>query len=87
MKIFLGNLEDPSIRGQEDETGFRTYLSAFWLEPAWRDTMVFTIDWLLGEAAKTDIVLLIHPENVLADSSLLANFMTLLNTLETRIFE
>jgi hypothetical protein len=86
MKIFLGNLEDPSIGGQEDETGFRAYPSAFWLEPAWRDTKVFTINWLRGEAAKTDVVLLIHPENVLADFGLLANLITLLDTIETRIF-
>ena len=38
MKLFLGNLEDPSIRPSEDATGFRAYPSAFWLEPAWRDT-------------------------------------------------
>src|SRR5262249_61689917 len=34
----LGNLEDPSIRPSENETGLRVFPSAFWLEPAWRDT-------------------------------------------------
>jgi hypothetical protein len=87
MKVFLGNLEDPSIRGEQDETGFHAYPSAFWLEPAWRETQRFTINWLLSTAAKTDVVLLIHPENVLADCDLLANLITLLDRLETRIFE
>ena len=71
MKLFLGNLEDPSLRPSEDEAGFRVYPSAFWLEPAWRDTRKFTIDWLLAQARVSDIVLLFHPENVLADPSLI----------------
>lgn len=87
MKLFLGNLEDPSISPSVDATGFRAYPSAFWLEPAWRNTRVFTIDWLLSQANSLDIVLLIHPENVLAESALTKDFKQLLHSLETRIVE
>jgi len=87
MKLFLGNLEDPSISPSVDETGFHAYPSAFWLEPAWRDTKTFTIDWLLVQAKSSDIVLLIHPENVLADPALLEEFKRLLVSLDTRILE
>ena len=85
MKLFLGNLEDPSIRPSVDTTGFHAYPSAFWLESAWRDTKKFTVDWLLTEAKSSDIVLLIHPENVLADPVLTEEFKHLLLSLETRI--
>lgn len=87
MKLFLGNLEDPSIRPSVDATGFRAHPSAFWLEPAWRNTIVFTIDWLLSQANSLDIVLLIHPENVLADPGLTKDFKHLLHSLESRILE
>ena len=87
MKLFLGNLEDPSIRPSENETGFRVFPSAFWLEPAWRDTRRFTIDWLRSEALLFDIILLIHPENVLAQESLYEDFKGLLHLLDTRVLE
>jgi hypothetical protein len=61
--------------------------SAFWLEPAWRDTKKFTIDWLLDRARFQDIVLLVHPENVLGDPELVADFKRLTGTLESRVFE
>ena len=85
MKLFLGNLEDPSIRPSVDETDFCAYPSAFWLEPAWRNTKVFTIDWLLSQAKRFDIVLLIHPENVLADPMLPEAFKRIVLSLESRI--
>lgn len=87
MKLFMGNLEDPSIRPSEDATGFRVYPSAFWLEPAWRDTQRFTVDWLLAQASVHDIVLLFHPENVLADPSLLEDLNRILSSIDTRILE
>ena len=87
MKLFLGNLEDPSIRPSEDETGFLAYPSAFWLEPAWRDIRRFTIDWLCTQANVLDIVLLIHPENVLAEPSLSEDLKRLLRSLDTRMLE
>ena len=87
MKLFLGNLEDPSIGSSVDETGFHVYPSAFWLEPAWRNTEIFTIDWLVSQENLTDTVLLIHPENVLADPALSEEFKRLLTSLDTRILE
>lgn len=87
MRFFLGNMEDPSIRQPMHEPGFRVYPSAFWLEPAWRNTKLFTIDWLLSEAKSFDIVLLIHPENVLADPVLFQQFQLLLLSVDTKILE
>jgi hypothetical protein len=87
MKLFLGNLEDPSLRPCTDATGFHAYPSAFWLEPAWRDTSAFTTDWLLSEATSRDVVLLLHPENVLAVPALTEELQHMLRSLETRILE
>lgn len=85
MKLFLGNLEDPSIGPSTDETDFHVYPSAFWLEPAWRKTDVFTIEWLLSQASLADVVLLIHPENVLSSPVLITNLERLLTHHETKI--
>jgi hypothetical protein len=85
MTLFLGNLEDPTLDASVDESRLRAYPSAFWLEPAWRNTGVFTIDWLLREARTRDVVLLMHPENVLADSTLVADLHRLLGVLETKV--
>jgi len=87
MTLFLGNLEDPSLGPVIDAAGFASYPSAFWLEPAWRDTSVFTIDWLLSEARSRDVVLLIHPENVLAVPALIGELQRLLASLDTRILQ
>ncbi len=63
MRVFFGNLEDPELRPVQDgELLF--YPSAFWLEPYWRDTRRFPIEWLLSEAAERDVVMLMHPDNV-----------------------
>ena len=86
MKVFLGNLEDPTIRPSLEHGGLTSFPSAFWLEPHWRDTRAFTVDWLLTEAAASDIVLLIHPENVLESADLTEQFRGLVSRLETRIF-
>jgi peptidoglycan/xylan/chitin deacetylase (PgdA/CDA1 family) len=85
LKLFLGNLEDPSIRPSTDATGFLAYPSAFWLEPEWRNTKVFTIDWLQSEASLRDIVLLIHPENVLSSPALTTDFERLLSSVDTTL--
>ncbi len=85
MKVFLGNLEDPTIQPIADPTGLQIFPAAFWLEPAWRDTAVFTVDWLLREACTRDIVLLIHPENVLSAPELTADLRRLVTTLDTKV--
>jgi len=85
MKVFLGNHEDPSLRPLESDTGLHVYPSAFWLEPSWRDTRRFTVKWLLTQARDRDIVLLMHPDNVLADPLLTKDLKDLLGALETRL--
>jgi hypothetical protein len=85
MNLFLGNLQDPSLPCVVAQR-FHAYPSAFWLEPAWRDTHRFTVDWLLQRARDMDTVLLIHPENVLARASLVDDFKLLISSLPTRIF-
>ena len=85
MRLFLGNLQDPSIPGMQREGQLYIFHSAFWLELPWRDIKHFTIDWLLEHAMYQDIVLLVHPENVLADSKLTSDFKMIVNRLESRI--
>jgi hypothetical protein len=84
MKLFLGNLEDPTLTPVQ--TGnFTEYPSAFWLEPSWRDTKRFPVEWLLDHGKSQDIVMLIHPENVLADSGLTRDFCRVVEKLDTKV--
>jgi len=87
MNLFLGNLEDPTLPPSKPKGDLRVYPSAFWLEPSWRDTEKFTIDWLVAQATARDIVLLMHPDNVLADPAILSDLKTLLRSLETKILQ
>lgn len=85
MKLFLGNLEDPSIGPLDSMNNFVSFPAAFWLEPHWRDTSAFTLEWLLCQAKTSDVVLLIHPENVLESPDLTEQFSTLISRLKTKI--
>jgi hypothetical protein len=85
MKVFLGNLEDPTLPAPAPENGLSFYPSAFWLEPSWRDTQRFPVAWLLDRARTSDIVLLFHPDNVMADPGLTADLEKLLTSLDTRL--
>jgi hypothetical protein len=87
MRLFLGNLEDPTLAPTQAGNMLSVFPSAFWLEPRWRDTRKFTVDWLLDHARRKDIVLLVHPENVLADPGLVADFKKVIRTLESRIVQ
>lgn len=87
MRVFLGNRQDPTLAPTKTAGGLLVFPSAFWLEPHWRDTKKFTVNWLLDRASGQDIVLLVHPENVLTDSGLTADFKRLIRTLETRILQ
>jgi hypothetical protein len=62
-----------------------TYPSAFWLEPHWRDTQRYNVDWLIEQAQRQDIVLLVHPENVLADHALVIDFKRLIRSVESKV--
>ena len=86
MKIFLGNLEDPTVRPIGNGK-LVAYPAAFWLEPHWRNSGIFTVDWLLSEARKIDIVMLIHPENVLASPQLTADFVRVIAGVESKVIE
>jgi hypothetical protein len=84
MTVFLGNLEDPTLPPAA-YADLKVYPSAFWLEPSWRNVGKFPVDWLLGQARTSDIVLLFHPDNVLADPSLTYDLKRLLSSLDTRL--
>jgi hypothetical protein len=85
MKVFFGNLEDPTLKPQSVDKGLSCYPAAFWLEPFWRDTKRFSVDWLLAQAQQSDVVLLIHPENVLSDPTLIGDFHRIVGELESKI--
>lgn len=85
MRLFLGNLEDPTVGPVTTSRGLLMFPSAFWLEPHWRDTETFTVQWLMERGRHQDIVLLVHPENILGDSGLTAEFRKLIGTLESRV--
>ena len=87
MKVFFGNLEDPTLQPTAADKEVQCYPSAFWLEPHWRDTGVFTIDWLLACAKDRHVVLLVHPENVLESSALVHDFKRLIGALDTVILK
>jgi len=87
MRLFLGNLEDPYREPMKAGSDLVVFPSAFWLEPAWRDTKTFTVDGLLDNGKRQDVVLLVHPENVLAQPGLVADFKKIIRSLESRIFQ
>lgn len=85
LRLFLGNLQDPSL--EPNQAGdLLVFPSAFWLEPHWRDTQKFPVDWLLRRAQDHHVVLLVHPENVLADPRILADFRELICTSRSKVF-
>jgi hypothetical protein len=87
MKVFFGNLEDPSLPPQTGIAGFLAYPSAFWLEPHWRDARAFPVDWLLSHAGYHDTVMLVHPENVLESPGLVEDFQRIIGNLETKVID
>ncbi len=84
MKYFFGNLEDPELM-PEQEGALAIYPSAFWLEPSWRDVNRFPMDWLLREASKRNVVMLLHPDNVTASDAIMNDFLRAIDKLDTTI--
>lgn len=84
MNLFLGNLEDPGLR-PVDKEGLLCFPSAFWLEPYWRDTQKFPIEWLLREAAERDVVMLLHPDNVTSSPPVMREFLMAVERLDAAI--
>jgi hypothetical protein len=90
LRLFLGNLQNPALPPSGTGNGSNTVVvfpSAFWLEPHWRDTRAFSCEWLVDNAVQRDIVLLVHPENVLADAGLTASFRSLISNIPSRIIQ
>ncbi|HEY0088848.1 MAG TPA: hypothetical protein VGB37_08390 [Candidatus Lokiarchaeia archaeon] len=86
MKIFFGNLENPTSKDYYDES-LLVFPSAFWLEPFWRNTKKFNIDWLINEAYKRDVVLLIHPNALVLDKDIKEDFFFIINKIPTKIIK
>jgi hypothetical protein len=84
IKLFFGNLEDPRL-GPAREGGLLFFPAAFWLEPHWRNTTQFPIEWLLREARERDVVMLLHADNVTASPEIMREFVTAVETLETTV--
>jgi hypothetical protein len=84
MKVFFGNLEDPRL-GPAQQGQLLCFPSAFWLEPHWRDTDKFPIEWLLREARERDVVMLLHADNVTSSPEIMREFVTAIETLETKV--
>jgi hypothetical protein len=87
IPLFLGNLEDPTIEPVKGESGVTVFPSAFWIEPAWRDTARFGIDWLIDRARSHEVVVLIHPENTLGTAVLRQDLVRLLRACQCRTLE
>ena len=86
MTAFFGNKENPALEAYVKDH-FTYYPSAFWLEPSWRDTSKYPIHWLVVEALKRDIVMLMHPDNVLASNVLLKQLDFVLDSVPTVILD
>jgi hypothetical protein len=85
MKIFLGNLEDPTIPFSYTNNNMLFFPAAFWLEYSWRNIILFDINWLIQESKNRNIVLLIHVENVLYNKLFLNEFETIIRNTKIRI--
>jgi hypothetical protein len=77
MKLFLGNMEDPSLPAVSRD-GCVCFPSAFWLEPSWRNVTLHPVSWLLSRMETHDVVMLAHPENIKASPRLEEDFMTVI---------
>jgi len=69
LKYFLGNRENSEER-EKIIDGILFFPSAFWLNRNYRDDR-FTVDWLVDESVNRNIVVLIHPEDVVAGTELM----------------
>lgn len=78
MKVFFGNLQDPSIPSYASGN-LLVFPSAFWLEHCWRNTDKFDVAWLCHEAQERNVVLLFHPDNVTASPALMAELDMILS--------
>ena len=69
LTYFLGNGENPAEQwSMVDDILY--FPSAFWLNRNYRADK-FTVDWLIDECNNRDIVVLIHPEDIISGTRLL----------------
>lgn len=83
MRVLFGNQEDPTVLPKIEET-LVYFPAAFWLEPAWRDTQRFSIEWLINEAQQRDVVMLLHPDNVMSSGVLRQQFLQVVQAVTSR---
>lgn len=69
LKFFLGNGEDPD-EGLQYKDGVLFSPSAFWLNRNYRGDR-FTVDWLRETSRDRDVVVLMHPEDVIEGTNLM----------------
>ena len=69
LKYFLGNRENPEER-EKIVNDVLYFPSAFWLNRNYRED-TFTINWLADESVNRNIVVLVHPEDVIAGTELM----------------
>jgi len=86
LKYFLGNKENPNENEQLLD-GILYFPSAFWLNRNYRED-VFTVDWLIEESKNRNIVVLMHPEDVIVGTALMAReYEKILDNVEFRTIE
>ena len=69
LKFFLGNGENPD-EGWQYKDGVLYFPSAFWLNRNYREDN-FTVDWLVKASRDRDVVVLMHPEDVMEGTNLM----------------
>ena len=82
----MGNKENPEER-EKLEDGILFFPSAFWLNRNYREDK-FTIDWLADESVNRNIVVLVHPEDVVAGTKLtVREYERILNNVQFRTID
>jgi len=70
LKYFLGNGENPTEE-MELKDGIVYAPSAFWINRNYREDR-YSVDWLLDQSESQNIVVLVHPEDILRGTPLVA---------------
>lgn len=68
MKYFLGNGENPDLN-LELINGVLYFPSAFWINRNYREDK-YSVEWLIDTSAERDIVVLMHPEDIVRGTAL-----------------
>lgn len=79
LKLFSGNLEDPSLKSREDGD-LKVFPSTYWINPRYRDTSKFDLEWLESYAKHNTVICLIHPLRLLLEEDTSQEFNKFLNS-------